>query len=284
MEERPGLARRGSRSEASSQTGASHRAGPVPDGSGTKAEDIHAVSRIGQESRRRRGLARAHQRARAGGAGKVFRRRLFRPRDGRQGGVRLSHRMRRPSRFRHHAARRRDGGRCLSQRRSGGGASRSGCAATSAGSRTTMPPAATMAARRTRAGNRRAELRHRRAGAGERGRGHRLQSGHHRRGDHGAEAAVGQRGGDGAGHDRRAGRGVPPRRPRPRQPGLSPRGRPYRLDRPARRCCPTAIDGSRGRSLWSAAFHPASAELQTASRPVPCRPPISSRRTRSSRR
>ena len=50
----------------------------------------------------------------------------------------------------------------------------------------------------------------------------RVQSGDHRGIDHRAEAAVGQRSGDGTRHDRRAGRGVPPRRPRPDQSGLPP--------------------------------------------------------------
>ena len=83
--------------------------------------------------------------------------------------------------------------------------------------------------------DRRAELRHRRAGAATSdaeidG----VHSGDHRRIDHRAEAAVGQRCGDGTRHDRRAGCRVPPRRARPHQPRLSPRRRPYRLDRSAR--------------------------------------------------
>ena len=52
--------------------------------------------------------------------------------------------------------------------------------------------------------------------------------------DHRLEAALGQRGGDGTRHDRRAGRGVSSRRPWPGQPGLSPCRRQYRLDRSAR--------------------------------------------------
>ena len=82
----------------------------------------------------------------------------------------------------------------------------------------------------------------------------RVEPGHHRRIDHGAEAAVGQRGGDGTRHDRRRRRGVPSRWTRPHQSGLSPRGRPYRLDRSADDRARTPIDGAGARSLWSAAF------------------------------
>ena len=60
-----------------------------------------------------------------------------------------------------------------------------------------------------------------------------VQSGHHRRDDDRAEAALGQRSGHGARHDRRAGRGVPPCRARPGQSGLSPPGRPCGVGRPA---------------------------------------------------
>ena len=68
--------------------------------------------------------------------------------------------------------------------------------------------------------------------------------------DHGAEAAVGQRGGDGTRHDRRAGRGLPPRQPRPRQSGLSPRRRQCRLDRSARAgSAGRPIDGAMDSSL-----------------------------------
>ena len=48
---------------------------------------------------------------------------------------------------------------------------------------------------------RRAELRHRGARARQRRGGDRVEPGHHRRIDHGAEAAVGQRSGDGTRHD-----------------------------------------------------------------------------------
>ena len=53
--------------------------------------------------------------------------------------------------------------------------------------------------------------------------------------DHRLEALVGQRSGDGARSDRHRGRGVPARWTWPRQSGLSPRRRPYRLDRSAGR-------------------------------------------------
>ena len=123
----------------------------------------------------------------AGSAREVFRRRLFRSRHGRQGGFRVPHRMRGASRFRHRAASRCDGGRCLSQRRSGGRAHRKAAAP--------LPPpaegssrnaAATGAPKRDR--DRCAELRHRGARPTKRRRRRRIQSGHHRRIDHGAEA------------------------------------------------------------------------------------------------
>ena len=80
-----------------------------------------------------------------------------------------------------------------------------------------------------------AELRHRGAGAGRRRRDHRIQSGDHRRIDDGIEAHVGQRCCHATRPDRHRGRGVSARWTRPRQSGLSPRRRPYRLDRSAGR-------------------------------------------------
>ena len=81
--------------------------------------------------------------------------------------------------------------------------------------------------------DRRAELCDRGALARQRRRGDRVQSGHHRGVDDRAEAAFGQRSRDGTRHDRRAGRGFPPRQPRPGQSGLPPARRQCRLDRPA---------------------------------------------------
>ena len=59
----------------------------------------------------------------------------------------------------------------------------------------------------------------------------RLQRGDHRRGHHVAEAAVGQRGGDGAGFDRRAGDRVPAWQQRPGEHHLPAAGRQCRLGR-----------------------------------------------------
>ncbi|MHC2245657.1 ribosomal subunit interface protein [Bradyrhizobium elkanii] len=78
---------------------------------------------------------------------------------------------------------------------------------------------------------RRAELRHR--GARERGRGHRIQPGDHCRGNHRAEAAVGQRSRDGARPDRRLLPGVPAWRQRPVEHHLPPYGWQCRLGRSA---------------------------------------------------
>ena len=63
----------------------------------------------------------------------------------------------------------------------------------------------------------------------------RLHAGHHRRIHHRAEAALGQRRGDGTRHDRRPGPGVPARRPWRHQYRLPPRRRAFRLDRSAGR-------------------------------------------------
>ena len=81
--------------------------------------------------------------------------------------------------------------------------------------------------------DRRAQLRHRGARSRCRRRGDRVEPGHHRRIDHGVEAAVGQRSGDGTRHDRRCRGGVPSCWTRAHQSGLPPRGRPHRLDRSA---------------------------------------------------
>ena len=78
-----------------------------------------------------------------------------------------------------------------------------------------------------------AELCHRGARAGYRRRDHRVQSGHHRRIDDGAETHVGQRSGHATRPDRHCGGRVSSRWTRSRQSGLSPRRRPYRLDRSA---------------------------------------------------
>ena len=59
----------------------------------------------------------------------------------------------------------------------------------------------------------------------------RLQPGHHRGGDHVAEAAFGQRSGDGTGPDRRRLPGVPARLQRPGEHHLPAAGRQCRLDR-----------------------------------------------------
>ena len=58
-----------------------------------------------------------------------------------------------------------------------------------------------------------------------------MEPGHHRRIDDRPETPFGQRRRDGARPDGRAGRGIPARRAWPRQPGLPPRRRSYRLDR-----------------------------------------------------
>ena len=111
--------------------------------------------------------------------------------------------MRDPSRFRHHA-----GGRCnrrrrLCQRRSGGRcASKSGCAATSAGSRT-IRPART---RRPRAGNRPIDAPSYVIAAPENDDDEEAREFNPviiAEVDHVAEAALGQRGGDGTRPDRR---------------------------------------------------------------------------------
>jgi ribosomal subunit interface protein len=60
----------------------------------------------------------------------------------------------------------------------------------------------------------------------------RLQPGHHRRGDHVAEAVFGQRGGDGTGSDRRRLPGIPAWLQRAGEHHLPPSGRQCRLDRP----------------------------------------------------
>ena len=114
-----------------------------------------------------------------------------------QGRLRLSHRMRDPSRLRRHAASRRNRARCLCQRRSGGmriekrlrryiAASRISRA--ERGDETSIDARATSSPRpKTRKKPRR-----------------RIH-GHHRRVDHGTKAPLGQRCGDGTRHDRRAG-------------------------------------------------------------------------------
>ncbi len=71
------------------------------------------------------------------------------------------------------------------------------------------------------------------APGGRRRRGHRLQSRHHRRGDHVAEAAFGQRGRDGTGSDRRRLHRVPARPQRPGEHHLPAAGRQCRLGRSA---------------------------------------------------
>ena len=112
--------------------------------------------------------------------------------------------------------------------------------------------------RRTRRQPRRGrccKLYHRRPGSRRQRRWRGLHAGHHRRIDDDAETAFGQRRGDGTGHDRRSGPGVPACRTRRRQYRLSPRRRAFRLDRSAgfcRRQMP--IDAVAGGSLWSAAF------------------------------
>ena len=70
-----------------------------------------------------------------------------------------------------------------------------------------------------------------RAGTGHRRGDHRVQPGHHCRKHHHVEAPVGERSGDATRSDRYRGGGVPARWTRPRQSGLSPSRRPYRLDR-----------------------------------------------------
>ena len=135
--------------------------------------------------------------------GEIFRRRLFRPRHHRQGGIRLSHRMRDPSRFRHLLE----------------------AEALAADAYASADQAALRIEKRLRRYKRRlkdhqnapadgrrrwawrrcgrrAQLRHRDAGARERRGNDRVQSGHHRGNDDHAEAIFGQRGGDGAGSHR----------------------------------------------------------------------------------
>ena len=89
----------------------------------------------------------------------------------------------------------------------------------------------------------RAELCHRGAGRRHRRRDHRIQSGHHRRIDDGAETHVGKRRCHAARSDRHRGGRVSARWTRPRQSGLSPRRRPYRLDRSAGRRGQMVKDG-----------------------------------------
>ena len=108
--------------------------------------------------------------------------------------------------------------------------------------------------------------------------GDRLQSGHHCGVDDRPEAALGERGRDGTGPDRGAGRGIPPCQPRAGEPGLPPARRQCRMDRPAG-CSP--LTGSGG------GYKPPPSHQQphpfTPDR-LQCRSPISSRRMRSFRR
>ena len=170
--------------------------------------------------------------------------------------LRLPHRMRGASRFRHRAASRRDGGRRLFQRRSGGGAHRKAAA-----------PLSTAAQGSSRQRARRTTVR--RADEAMAAPSYVIAAPEQDTDEEVtefnpviiaesttalkrlsvSEAVMRAR------HDRRSGRGVSPRRPRPRQSGLPPRRRPYRLDRSARRSrARTPIDGAGWRSLWSAAF------------------------------
>ena len=109
-----------------------------------------------------------------------------------------------------------------------------------------------------------------------------LQSRDHRRIDHGAEAVFGQRGRHATGYDRRSGHGFPARRPRPGQPGLPPFRRQHRVDRSARHPKLRAIDGRDGGPYGPPPFNQAPVNQHVPDR-FQCRPPISFRRTRSSR-
>ena len=109
-----------------------------------------------------------------------------------------------------------------------------------------------------------------------------LQSGDHRRIDHGAEAAFGQRSRHATRYDRRSGHGFPARQPRPGQPGLPPFRRQYRVDRSARHSKLRAIDGRDDGPYGPPPFNQAPVNQHVPDR-FQCRPPISFRRTRSSR-
>ena len=202
------------------------------------AEADHAVSRLGQEHRRRRGVARrASTRGSPKPRRKVFRRRIFRSRHRRQGGLRLPHRMRRSISI--------PASCCEAEALAADAYASADQAAMRIEKRLRRYKRRLKDHQATRAnGQRRGELAPRstrRATSSRRPsttadeESTECQSGHHRRIDHGTEAAVGQRSGDGTRHDRRRRHGVPPRWTRPHQSGLPPRGRAYRLDRSADR-------------------------------------------------
>ena len=104
-----------------------------------------------------------------------------------------------PSRFQGHSARRRHRARCLCQRRSGGIADRKAAAPLSS------PAQGSPRRAQRRSIDRCGKLHHRRARRRGGNRGRCVHSRHHRGIDHGLEAALGQRCGDGTRHDRRAG-------------------------------------------------------------------------------
>ena len=234
---------------------------------------------IGEALRER--IERAGRRS----AREIFRRRIFGPRDGRQGGLRISHRMRGASRFRHHAA----------------------ADAMAGDAYVSADQAAESIEKRLRRYHRRLKDHHahgRNNGACDAAdQSMRRATSLPRRHDDSEEdvtafnpviiaesttalqAAVGQRSRHGTRYDRRSGHGVPPRRPRPGQPGLPPCRRPYRLDRSARhRRVKRPLTGADGRPYGPPPFRPKPLSISTVPDRFQCRSPISLRRTRSSRR
>ena len=183
----------------------------------------------------RRGAARPRERADRRSDRQVFRRRLFRSRHHRQGRIRLSHRMRDPSRFRHRARSRGDCRRRLFQRRSGRGAHRKAAAPLQAPAQGSSRLRARTARRSSRARSRRRAMSSlRRSRTPTRRSPNSIPVIIAEINDH-AETYVGERCGHATRPDRHRGGRVSARWTWPRQSGLSPRRRPYRLDRSAGR-------------------------------------------------
>jgi len=239
----------------------------------TEAHD--AVSRFRQEYRHRRSSASSSHCAHCRRHGKIFRRRLFRACDGRQGGLRFSHRMRDASRFGHHAAHRGARGRCLCQRRSGGDPAREALAPLQAPAQGPSRRSRRRQRKRGRRAPRRCgELRHRGARTRQRrGRGCGcVRPGHHRRIDHHAETVLERRSWSFATPSMGA--------------SISSTAAPTAISAGSTRrrsAVPGAIDGVAGPPYGPPASRRAvhhTSRFPHADQPNSCRLPISSRRTR----